>query len=135
MLILERKNNEVFYNGAKLTVVAQASKGPNKEVVKIKDLPEANGQTWISLSRLKEGINEIDNLKPREHTSNSYTLTNEEKQEIEQLEKRIEEIKENARKRVAPKIDLKQDISKLSQEEKDALANQLEIYLQSLKNN
>ena len=59
MLVLTRKGVDVFHDKVKLTVVAQATKGANKEVVKIDGLPGSNGQKWISLSTLKEGINNL----------------------------------------------------------------------------
>ena len=60
MLVLERKGCEVFYNNKQLKINTQSSKGPNKEVVWVGDLEDANGQQWVSLSKLKEGINEIE---------------------------------------------------------------------------
>ena len=60
MLKLERIEDKVYYNGVELKINKQASKGPNNEVVYIKDCLESNGQTWISLNRLKDGINEIE---------------------------------------------------------------------------
>lgn len=132
MVVLERKGNEVFCNGQKLTIVAQATKGPNKEVVKIAGLEGANGQKWISLTRLVEGINEIE-CNGREVTTQKYTLTQEEKEEIESLQARIDEIINHAKSRYVAKPNLNVDPSKLTQEQKLALAAQLEAYLASLK--
>ena len=131
MLVLERKENEVYYNNIKLKINPQASKGPNNEVVYIKDCPEANGQTWISLTRLKQGINEIE-CKAKT-VSSKYELTEEEKSRIAELEQEIAQIKENARKRYVEKPNLKLDPSKLTQEEKLAEIAKLQKYIESLK--
>ena len=97
MVVLERKGNEVFCGGRKLTIVPQATKGPGKEVVKIGGLEGSNGQQWISLSKLNEGINEIE-TQAKQITTCSY-LTQEEKKRIEELESEIREIKERAKLR------------------------------------
>lgn len=134
MLKLERIENEVYCDGVKLRINKQASKGPNNEVVYIKDCPEANGQTWISLSRLKEGVNEIECKGRVVTTPNKYELTNEEKLRIEELQKEIDEIKENAKKRYVEKPNFKVDISKLSEEEKQAHIEQVQNYVKYLQN-
>lgn len=132
MLELERKGDEVFYQNHKLTIVAQATKGIGKEVVKIEGLEGSNGQKWISLSRLKEGINQIE-TQAREVSSKSYTLTFEEQQQINDLQAQIDAIIEKAKARYVKVPNLKVDTSKMSQEEKDALANQLEAYLATIR--
>jgi len=99
MLVLERNGLEVTCNGRKLTVVAQATKGPGNEVVKIEGLEGANGAKWISLSKLQPGKNEVD-TKAKEVTAHiTYTLNMVEKAEVDKLQARINEIKEVARKR------------------------------------
>ena len=133
MLVLERKGNEVFCQGQKLTIVAQATKGPGKEVVKVAGLDGANGQKWISLSRLVEGLNEIECVAREVTTSQKYTLTADEANEVKELQARIDEIIANAKARYVEKPNLKADITKMSQAEKNKLASQLEAYLISLK--
>lgn len=133
MLKLERIENEVYCDGVKLRINKQASKGPNNEVVYIKDCDGANGQTWISLSRLKEGINEFECKSRVVTTHNKYELTTEEKLRIEELQKEIDEIKENAKKRYVEKPNFKVDISKLSEEEKQAHIEQVEKYVEYLQ--
>lgn len=129
-LVLERNGSEVFYNGKKLTVVEQATKGPGKEVVKVSDCPEANGQKWVSLSRLKEGINEIE-CKAREVSTAimRYSLTPEELLEVQGYEARIAEIKEKARKRKEAEPNLKIDPTKLTEEERLAEMEKFKKFL------
>lgn len=99
MLVLVRKGRDVYHNGTKLTMVEQKTKGPGNEVIKIEGLEGANGQKWVSLRSLQEGDNQV-NTKGREVTAyQTYTLTMDEKQEIDLLQSRINKIKENARKR------------------------------------
>lgn len=132
MLELERKGDEVFCQNHKLTIVAQATKGVGKEVVKIEGLEGSNGQKWISLSRLKEGLNQIE-TQAREVSSKNYTLTFEEQQQINDLQAQIDAIIERARARYVKVPNLKVDTSKMTQAEKDALANQLEAYLATIR--
>ena len=133
MLVLERKGDEVFCQGVKLTIVAQATKGPGKEVVKIKGLEGSNGQTWISLSRLKEGVNEVE-CKAREVVSTSkYTLTSEEKARIDELQAEIDVIIAKAKSRYVAKPNLNVDPSKMTEEQRLELAAQLEKYIANLK--
>ena len=99
MLVLERKGDEVFCNGRKLTINPQATKGPNKEVVKVDGLEGSNGQKWISLSRLNEGINEIE-CQAREIThSVKYQLTADEQAKVDELQAQIDAIIEAAKAR------------------------------------
>jgi hypothetical protein len=132
MLKLERIENKVYYNGVELKINKQASKGPGNEVVYVKDCPEANGQTWVSLSRLQEGINELE-CKQRNVTSHAkYTLTVEEQNRINELQREIDEIRENAKKRYVEKPNFNIDITKLSDEEKLAHIDIVKKYLASL---
>ena len=130
MLELERRNDEVFYNGTKLKINAQASKGPNNEVVYVADLPEANGQKWISLKKLHEGINELE-CQGREVTiSKKYVLTPEEAQKVAELQAQIDAIINAAKSRYVPKTNIN-DINKLTTEQKLALIAQLEAQLKT----
>ena len=114
MLVLERKGNEVYCNGCKLTINPQATKGPNKEVVKVDGLEGSNGQKWISLARLKEGINEIE-CQAREVTRTiKYQLTDEEQAKIDELQAQIDAIIEAAKARKELTLE---DIKKLPVEQ------------------
>lgn len=137
MLKLERKGNEVFYEGKKLTIVAQATKGPNKEVVKIDGLEGSNGQKWISLVKLKEGINEIE-CTAREVTTTSvggYSYTPEEAEELKKLEARIAEIKAAAKARYVakPKLLTEAEVAKMSEKDREDYVNKLAAYVASIK--
>lgn len=127
MLVLERKGNEVFCNGQKLTIVAQATKGPGKEVVKVEGLDGSNGQKWISLNKLVEGINEIE-CNGREVSSQKYTLTQEERERVNQLQSEIDSIINKAKERYVAKPNLNMDPSKLTEEERLALIDQITKY-------
>jgi hypothetical protein len=120
---LERINDEVFFEGKKLTIVAQATKGPGKEVVKIEGLPGSNGQKWISLKRLEQGINEIQ-CEAREVTVGAkYKLTAEEQTMVNEYQAKIDEIIEGAKARYIPNLDKfeKMDFSTLSDDERARL--------------
>ena len=133
MLELLRKDNEVYYGTKRLTIVKQSTKGPNKEVVKIEGLPEANGQKWISLIKLHEGINQIE-CEAREVTSaQSYTLTADEKARINELQAEIKQIIDNAKARYVKKPNLNVDITKLTEQQRLDLIAQLQAYTDSLK--
>lgn len=105
MLKLIRTQDGVFYNDRKLTIVAQATKGPGKEVVKIEGLPGSDGAKWISLNKLSMGENDIVPVK--REVAGGYSLTDEEKARIDELQGEIDAIKERARKRNANKGGLK----------------------------
>lgn len=128
MLVLERKGQEVFYQGRKLTIVAQASKGDNKEVVKIEGLEGSNGQKWVSLTKLKEGINEVE-TQGKVMNSKKYVLTLEETQQIEALQAQIDAIIEVAKKRYVPHKDIKEmsieELENFIKLRKQELANQV----------
>ena len=108
---LEKLNDKVYLidnnnNKIELKINRQASKGEGKEVVDLEKVVDPKYQKWISLSRLIEGENIVE-LKPRkEITIEKYTLTQEEQDEVDSLQNRINEIIENAKKRVIPKLDL-----------------------------
>lgn len=105
MLKLIRTQDGVFYNDRKLTIVAQATKGPGKEVVKIEGLPGSDGAKWVSLNKLSMGENDIVPVK--REVAGGYSLTDEEKARIDELQGEIDAIKERARKRNANKGGLK----------------------------
>lgn len=137
MITLERKGNEVFYKGKKLTIVPQATKGPNKEVVKIEGLEGSNGQKWISLAKLKEGSNDIECVA-REVTSTNvggYAYTEEEAKRVKELEAELAEIKARAKERYVakPKLLSEADIAKMDDKAKDEYAQKLMAYIQSVK--
>ena len=135
MLKLEKIEDKVYYNGKELKINKQASKGPGNEVVYIKDCPEANGQTWISLKRLNDGMNEIE-CKAREITTNGkYTLTEEEQDRINELQAEIDSIKEAAKARYVERPNLKLDYSKLTAEQKQAEIDKVQKYIEFLRNN
>ena len=133
MITLIREGRDVFYEGTKLTRVDQASKGPGNEVIKIDGLPGTNGAKWISLSKLKEGLNENIEVKGKEVTnSGSYTLTQSEKDEIAKLQKRIDEIKEIGRKRY--QLTKPKDLTKMSIEElEEYLVEKRKIHQEQMK--
>lgn len=133
MLVLERKGSEVFCNGQKLTIVAQATKGPGKEVVKVAGLEGSNGQKWVSLSKLAEGLNEIECQGREVASSQKYTLTQEEKARVTELQAEIDSIIAQAKARYVAKPNMNRDISKMSNSEKLEFASQLEAYVASLK--
>lgn len=133
MLVLERKGNEVFCEGQKLTIVTQATKGPGKEVVKVAGLEGSNGQKWVSLSKLAEGLNEIECNGREVTTGQKYTLTAEEKAHIAELQAEIDSIIAGAKARYVAKPNLNVDPSKMSEADRLALASQLEAYIVTLK--
>ena len=133
MLVLERKGNEVFCEGQKLTIVTQASKGPGKEVVKVAGLEGSNGQKWVSLSKLVEGLNEIECNGREVASSQKYTLTAEEKARVAELQAEIDSIIAQAKARYVAKPNLNVDPSKMSEADRLALASQLEAYIATLK--
>ena len=102
MLELTRKLDKVFFGNKELYINKQSSKGPNNEVVSIDGLPESNGQKWISLSKLKEGINHFEckgKVFTKTGSVGKYSLTEEEKKEVETLKNRIDSIIEVAKHR------------------------------------
>ena len=100
-LELIKKGNEVYCNDMKVHINPQASK--NYPVVDLAKLGLDDYQRYIALNSLVEGSNVIE-LKPRKQvTTSALALTQEEKDEIAQLEARIAEIKENAKQRTPKK--------------------------------
>ena len=132
MLKLERIGRDVFYEGTKLTRVDQATKGPGNEVIKIEGLEGSNGAKWISLSKLQEGLNEIEVKGKVVTNSGSYTLTQSEKDEIAKLQKRIDEIKAIGRKRY--QLTKPRDLTELSIEELEAyLVEKRKLHQEQMK--
>ena len=133
MITLERINDEVFFEGKKLTIVAQATKGPGKEVVKIEGLPGSCGQKWISLKKLVQGNNEI-HCEAREVTvGQKYKLTAEEQTKVNKLQAEIDKIIDGAKARYIPNLDKieKMDFSTLTAEERARLIAHLQAMLES----
>ena len=130
MLVLERKGMDVFHNNVKLTVVAQATKGLNKEVVKIDGLPGSNGQKWLSLSTLKEGLNNLKGMKGREVTvtSKGYSLTTEEKTKVDNLQAQIDSIIEVAKSRYIPKPNMNVNPVEMTKAEREAKFEEIKKY-------
>ena len=117
-LVLVRKGMEVTCGGKKLTIVAQATKGPGKEVVKVEGCEGSNGQKWISLTKLpKDGTYEFE-CEGRDVvvTSRSYQLTNEEKVQVDTLQAQIDAIISKAKERYVPKPSLDVDPSGMTEE-------------------
>ncbi len=132
MIKLTRVGRDVFYEGTKLTRVDQATKGPGNEVIKIDGLEGSNGAKWISLSKLQEGLNEIEVKGKTVTNSGSYTLTQSEKDEMAKLQKRIDEIKEIGRKRY--QLTKPIDLTKMSIEELEAyLVEKRKIHQEQMK--
>lgn len=135
MLTLTRKGSEVFFGDKKLVINAQASKGPGNEVVKVEGLPGSNGQKWISLSKLVEGDNTFE-TKKREVTfssSKTYELTDAEAQEVKLHQDAIDTIIARAKERYIPKVNLKLDPAKMTQDEVEKAIAQLSKYLEAAK--
>ena len=130
MLKLVRTEEGVFYEGRKLTIVPQTSKGVGKEVVKILGLPGSDGAEYISLSRIPMGENEVQPQK-----RSSCLLTDEEKKRIDELQGEIDAIKAKARQRNLKKVDLKtvEAVMAMDEEARDAYINMLEKMCEKLK--
>lgn len=130
-LVLQRVGRDVYFEGRKLTRVDQATKGPNKEVIKIDGLPGSNGQKWVSLNTLVEGDNELTcsardvTIRP---SSKGYQLTPEEAKEVADLEARVKAIVDAAKARFVPKPKLDLDPSKMTAAERQAKIDELVKY-------
>lgn len=132
-LVLTRKGNDVFHDSKKLTIVAQSTKGPGNEVVKIEGLPNANGKKWISLGLLNEGINELtctarNVTRHAQPAKIAYTLTTDEDAQVKALQTQIDAIIDAAKARYVARPNLDVDTSKMSVEERTALAEQIKKY-------
>ena len=133
MLKLTRKGSEVYCEGKKLTINPQSSKGPGNEVVKVDGLDGANGQKWVSLSKLKEGLNEVTTNGREVTTSSKVSYTPEEQKEVDELKSRLKELEEVAKARYVAKPKLDVDPTKMSEEERQAKIEEILKYYQ-LKN-
>lgn len=113
---VNRKDYEILVNGVVCKVNKQSSKGPNHEVVDISKVVGDNYQKWLSLSLIPNNTTTQIELKDRKVVdTQKYVLTQEEKEEVENLQKQIDEIIENAKKRYVPTTH--KDIHKMSIEE------------------
>lgn len=132
-LVLTRTGNEVFHESKKLTIVAQATKGPGNEVVKIEGLPNSNGKKWISLGLLKQGLNELtctarDVTRHAQPAKRNYTLTTDEDAQVKALQAQIDTIIDAAKARYVARPNLDIDVTKLTPEEKAAYIEQVKKY-------
>lgn len=130
IMLLVRKDNDVFFNGKKLTIVAQASKGPGNEVVKIDGLEGSNGQKWISLSKLHQGENDFFTQAREIVATQSYRLNEEEANEVKALQAKIDVIINNAKSRYVakPKLDDIAKIKDMSKEDKERAIAEIAKY-------
>ena len=99
---LEKQSDfAVRYNGQDLPIVDRnKASGPSVDLGK---LGLEGYQRYIKTSTMRVGINEVE-LKPKRITEIAkISYTEEEKAELAQLEARINEIKENAKKRIPAK--------------------------------
>ena len=114
MIELERIGNEVYCKGVKLKINPQTSKGSGHEVINIEGLEGNPGKKWLSLSLLKKGLNTFsdDKLQPKQVTNHQkYSLTTEEKAEVDKLQAQIDAIIAKAKERYVPKKTKVQDMS------------------------
>ena len=136
MIVLNRINDKVYFDGKELKINKQETKGPNKEVVSIDGLPGSNGQKWISLSKLKEGLNEVETKRHERTTSNKkYELTDDEQRQIDEYQAKIDAIIEGARARYIEKPNLNIKVENLSNDEVQRQIDLLNKYIQNLKDN
>lgn len=136
MLKLIRNEDGVFCEGRKLTIVAQATKGVGKEVVKIDGLPGSNGAKWVSLNKLSMGENTIEPVR-REVTTGgkSYELTADEQKRVDELQAEIDAIKARARKRYVknPGLKTQAQLEAMSEEERIEYIRDLDNYIEFMK--
>lgn len=124
---LRKDGEEVFYQNVKLPLVDKTKPcGPSVDLGK---LGFDGYQRYIKVSRLEEGLNNVE-LKEAKEVTRQCILTEEEKAEIAQLEARIAEIKENARKRFIPKATKVEDMDETQLQDYIAKCNKL---LETLK--
>lgn len=130
IMLLVRKDNDVFFNGKKLTIVKQASKGAGNEVVKIDGLEGSNGQKWISLSKLQQGENDFFTQAREVVATQSYRLNEEETKEVKALQAKIDAIINNAKSRYVakPKLDDIAKIKDMTKEDKERAIAEIAKY-------
>lgn len=133
MIILERNGDEVFCEGVKLPIVAQAHKGPGKECVRIEGLDGSNGQKWVSLSKLNQGLNTVETKAREVSIGQRYQLTDEEQSRIDELQSEIDAIKAQAKARYVAKPNFKANIDALSKADKLAYIDQIKTYLAAVE--
>lgn len=126
MIKLTRIENEVYFEGNKLRIVAQATKGPNMEVVNIAGLEGSNGQKWIMLKNVKEGEHEYE-TQGRD-VQVGYKLTEEEQARIAELQAEIDTIKQAAKDRYVRKPNLNVNPANMTLEERLAKIEELKAY-------
>lgn len=111
---------EITVNGVKCPVIKQLSKGEGKEVVKIEKVVGPTYQAYISLTKLVEGEQDFEVAPHKEVSSNRYTLTEEEKAKIDDLQSQIDEIIKVAKERFVLSVG-KKKLSDYSIEELEKL--------------
>lgn len=139
MITLERRGNEVYHAGTKLSINPQASKGPGNEVVNISGVEGSNGKKWMSLSKIQEGTHDYD-AAPRSGgrtTSNkfvtpSYTLTSSEQNEVTRLEQEKQKIINRAIERTKFLSRLSEPDS-IPEEDREAAIERLQKIVEELK--
>lgn len=104
---------EVLYQGAKLPIVDKNK--PTGASVDLDKLGLEGYQRYVKISTLEIGLNTIELKAKRIVEISKVEYTEEEKAELAQLEARINEIKENAKRRYIPKT--KKSIYDMSIEE------------------
>lgn len=135
-LTLVRQGKEVTCNGVKLTMVEQKTKGAGNEVIKIEGLAGSNGAKWISLSKLQEGENVIHPVAKQVVSTGSYTLTPEEKKQVDALQAQIDAIKAKAKARYVakPKFLSNVEFAALSPKEQLEYTESMNKYIEALRN-
>lgn len=132
MLTLYKDGLKVMHNNKPLRVNLQSNKkdGKGDPVVYVGGLLGAGGQQWISLSRLKEGRNDIiTKTRSKRANSSGWSLTDDERKQIDALQKQIDDIKAKAKERHNSKPNLKLNPSEMSDEQKLAEVEKLRKFL------
>ena len=101
-IVLNKVGDEVFFEDKKVAINPQSSKGPGKEVICLNKLVEENVQQYISLSKCVDGLNEFTLKERKVVDSKKFELTKEEKEEVDRLQSRIDEIVKIAKSRFVP---------------------------------
>ena len=133
MIVLERIEDKVYFEGIELKINNQETKGPNKEVVSIDGLPGSNGQKWVSLSKLTQGLNEIETKKHERSTSKRYELTEDEQRQVNEYQAKIDAIIEGAKSRYVEKPNLNFNAQNATSDEVKRQIELLNKYIANLK--
>lgn len=136
MLKLIRTKDGVFCDGRKLTIVAQATKGIGKEVVKIEGLQGSNGAKWVSLNKLSMGENVIEPIKREVATGGKgYELTPDEQARVDELQAEIDAIKLKARQRYVKKPVMKsvEEVMAMDEDARSEYIASVEKFCEKLK--